>query len=120
MRGLLVVVAWGVYVAGTCGPPRHRPRPCRGDHRLDCEDWRYGPADEPVLPAEYDRDDYKRTSLRAPEFAASPQNLCGQKRRPSTTAWGLSRGIDDVRIAVLDSGIKCGDAGDMADLATTA
>ena len=40
-----------------------------------------------MLPAEYDRNDYKRTSLRdpRPELANSPQNQCGQKgvgRRP--------------------------------------
>ena len=89
----------------------------------DCVDWRYGPADEPAsLPAEYDRDDYKRTSLRdpRPELHDSPQNQCGQKGAAVDLAWGLSRGSDDVVIAVLDSGIRWRDAGAMADLATKA
>jgi hypothetical protein len=90
---------------------------------LDCTDWRYGPADEPAsLPAEYDRDDYKRTSLRDPRpaLANSPQNQCGQKGAAVDLAWGLSTGSPEVVIAVLDSGIKWRDAGDMADLATKA
>ena len=42
---------------------------------LDCADWRYGAADEPAsLPPEFDRNDYKRTSLRdpRPELHDSP------------------------------------------------
>lgn len=90
---------------------------------LDCDDWRYGPADEPapgVLPAEYDRNDYKRTSLRDPAFATSPQNQCGQKGAAVDLAWGVTKGRDDVLIAVLDSGIRWRSAGAMADLARKA
>lgn len=90
---------------------------------LDCDDWRYGPADEPAtLPAEYDRDDYKRTSWRDPRpfLADSPQNHCGQKGAALDLAWGRSTGSPDVVIAVLDSGIAWRDAGAMADLATKA
>ncbi len=120
-RSVVVVLAWGILMAPSVWVATAPAEAAPGDHRLDCEDWRYGPADEPAsLPAEYDRDDYKRTSLRAPDFATSPQNLCGQKGAALDLAWGLSRGIDDVRIAVLDSGIKWRDADDMADLATTA
>jgi hypothetical protein len=89
----------------------------------DCIDWRYGPADEPAtLPPEYDRDDYKRTSLRdpRPQLHDSPQNQCGQKGAAVDLAWGLSRGSDDVVIDVLDSGIKWRDAGPMNDLAAKA
>lgn len=90
---------------------------------LDCDDWRYGPDDEPAsLPAEYDRNDYRRTSLRDPDPALhdSPQNHCGQKGAAVDLAWGLSTGTPEVLIAVLDSGIKWRDAGAMAQLATKA
>jgi hypothetical protein len=93
------------------------------DPPLDCENWRYGPADEPAwLPPEFDRDEYKRTSLRdpRPELFESPQNQCGQKGAAVDLAWGLSRGSDDVVIAVLDSGIRWRNTGVMQDLATKA
>lgn len=90
---------------------------------LDCEQWRYGPDDEPVagvLPAEFDRENYKRTSLRDERFADSPQDQCGQKGAAVDLAWGITQGRDDVRIAVLDSGIEWRDAEAMADLAAKA
>ena len=93
------------------------------DTPLDCVNWRYGASDEPgVLPPEFDRDDYKRTSLRdpRPELHDSPQNHCGQKGAAVDLAWGLSRGRPDVVIAVLDSGIRWRNAGVMSDLATKA
>ncbi len=90
-------------------------------HALDCANWRYGPADEPAsLPAEFDRTNFKRTSLRDPALATSPHHLCGQKGAAVDLAWGVTRGRPDVRIAVLDSGIKWRDAGAMADLADRA
>ena len=56
-------------------------------HPLDCTNWRYGAADEPAsLPAEFDRTNYKRTSLRDPDLAdvAAPalraEGLCGRPR----------------------------------------
>ncbi len=86
---------------------------------LDCTNWRYGAADEPAsLPAEFDRNNYKRTSLRDPSLSSSPQNLCGQKGSAVDLAWGLSEGSSSVSIAVLDSGIEWRDAASMADLAT--
>ncbi|MGH8976854.1 MAG: S8 family serine peptidase, partial [Acidimicrobiia bacterium] len=92
---------------------------------LDCANWRYGAADEPapgVLPAEYDRDNYKRTSRRdpRPELLDSPQNQCGQKGAAVDLAWGVTKGRDDVLIAVLDSGIMWRRADRMADLAIAA
>lgn len=116
---LLVVVMLSVVVVATepddagGGPPAP----------FDCDNWRYGPADEPAtLPPEYDRDDYRRTSLRDPRpaLADSPQNHCGQKGAAVDLAWGRSRGRDDVVIAVLDSGIRWRDAGVMTDLASKA
>ena len=95
---------------------------CPGDP-LDCTNWRYGPADEPAsLPTEFDRNDYKRTSLRDPNPALvdSPQNLCGQKGSATDLAWGLTEGSSSVRIAILDSGIEWRDPASMADLATKA
>lgn len=106
--------------------PVREPRAEAGalvDPPLDCDDWRYGPADEPAtLPLEFNRDDYKRTSLRdpRPELSNSPQNQCGQKGAAVDLAWGLSRGSTEVVIAVLDSGIRWRDAGVMNDLATKA
>jgi hypothetical protein len=86
---------------------------------LDCANWRYGAADEPAsLPTEFDRNDYKRTSLRDPSLADSPQNQCGQKGSAVDLAWGITEGRPDIAIAVLDSGIEWRDAGAMADLAT--
>ncbi len=90
---------------------------------LDCANWRYGPADEPAsLPSEYDRNNYKRTSLRdsRPALRNSPQNLCGQKGAAVDLAWGLSTGSPTTLIAVLDSGIRWRDAAAMDDLATKA
>ena len=90
-------------------------------HPLDCTNWRYTAADEPSsLPTEFDRNNYKRTSLRDPAIAASPHQLCGQKGSAVDLAWGVTRGRPDVRIAVLDSGIKWRDAGAMRDLADRA
>lgn len=116
----------GVVLATVAGlVPARAQQP--GDERLtasavlDCANWRYGPADEPAsLPPEYDRDDYRRTSLRDPRpaLADSPQNHCGQKGAAVDLAWGLSRGRADVVVAVLDSGIRWRNAGAMTDLAT--
>ena len=72
---------------------------------LDCTNWRYGAADEPAsLPAEFDRNNYKRTSLRDPSLSSSPQNLCGQKGAAVDLAWGLSEGSP----SVLDRGARLG------------
>ncbi len=92
---------------------------------LDCTHWRYGPADEPppgTLPTEFDRNDYKRTSLRSTDaaLAGSPHNQCGQEGIAADLAWGVTQGRPDVRVAVLDSGIEWRDPGAMADLATKA
>ena len=92
---------------------------------LDCANWRYGAADEPapgVLPAEFDRTNYKRTSLRDPNpsIVNSPQNHCGQMGMAVDLAWGVQKGRPDVTIAVLDSGIKWRDAFAMHDLANKA
>ena len=127
---VVVVLAVTLTVAGPAWPPGAARAAAAGQVVVDpppeipdCADWRYGPADEPTsLPAEYDRDDYKRTSLRDPRpfLADSPQNHCGQKGAALDLAWGRSTGSPDVLIAVLDSGIAWRDAGAMADLATKA
>ncbi len=129
---LLGMVAVGLLTAvATAGAPDRAgaaPQPkaagewIPGDP-LDCTNWRYGPSDEPAsLPAEFDRNDYKRTSLRDPNpsLVDSPQNLCGQKGSATDLAWGLSEGSPSVRIAILDSGIEWRDTASMADLATKA
>ncbi len=93
------------------------PRP------LDCENWRYGPDDEPAagtLPVEFDRDNYKRTSRRDLRFALSPKDHCGQMGAAVDLAWGVTQGRDDVLIAVLDSGIEWRNPEAMADLAAQA
>ncbi len=88
---------------------------------LDCSNWRYTAADEPAsLPSEFDRSNYKRTSLRDPQLQNSPHNQCGQKGAAVDLAWGVTEGRPDVRIAVLDSGIKWRDANAMRDLADRA
>jgi hypothetical protein len=115
----LLVAACRVPPGGTASPSLPAPEP------LDCSQWRYGAADEPApgtLPVEYDRDDYKRTSLRdpRPELFNSPQNHCGQKGAAVDLAWGVTKGRDDVLIAVLDSGIMWRRSDRMADLATAA
>ena len=111
---LLIVVALGSQVISTV--PR---RAQAASNPIDCTNWRYTAADEPAsLPTEFDRNNYKRTSLRDPAFASSPQNLCGQKGSAVDLAWGLSEGSPNVTIAVLDSGILWRNASDMADLAT--
>lgn len=92
---------------------------------LDCDDWRYGTADEPApgtLPVEFDRNSYKRTSLRdaRPELHESPHRLCGQKGPALDLAFGVSKGRNDVLIAVLDSGIRWRSPGAMGELANKA
>jgi hypothetical protein len=90
---------------------------------LSCSSWRYGAADEPAsLPSEFDRNNYKRTSLRDPNpaLSGSLQNLCGQKGSAVDLAWGLTEGSPAVSIAVLDSGIRWRDHGSMVELATKA
>lgn len=85
---------------------------------LDCANWRYGPADEPgYLPAEYDRDDYRWTSLRDPALADSPHDLCGQMGVAADLAWGVTMGDPSVVIAILDSGIRWRNVDYMSDLA---
>lgn len=85
---------------------------------LDCSNWRYGPDDEPAaLPGEYDRDDYRWTSLRDPALVDSPHNLCGQKGIAVDLAWGLTQGNAEVTIAILDSGIRWRNVDYMSDLA---
>ncbi len=124
-RRLGAVLALGMLAVATFAGARQAPRAAAAGPGtpLDCTTWRYGPADEPAsLPTEYDRNDYKRTSLRDPNpaLANSPHQLCGQKGSALDLAWGLSQGDPSVVIAVLDSGIKWRDAGAMADLATKA
>ena len=109
----LVPIASSTSGAGATGAANAGP--------LDCTNWRYTAADEPAsLPTEFDRNSYKRTSLRDPALQASPHNLCGQKGAAVDLAWGITRGRPDVRIAVLDSGIKWRDANAMRDLADRA
>ncbi len=110
-----------LVVAAACVPigPGGKPQP------TDCVHWRYGPTDSPpsgVLPPELDLDSYKVTSARdpRPELFGSPHNQCGQKGPALDLAFGVTKGRDDVVIAVLDSGIKWRDAGSMRELATQA
>lgn len=117
----MLSVALMVVAATNVTRPVDRAEAAPPGTPLDCANWRYGPADEPAsLPAEYDRNNYKRTSLRDtnPALANSPHNLCGQKGAALDLAWGLSQGDPGVTIAVLDSGIRWRDPGSMADLAT--
>lgn len=112
-----------VVVVGLFGLTAVQARAEQAPAPLDCANWRYGAADEPApgtLPAEFDRNGYKRTSLRDPALATSPHHLCGQKGAAVDLAWGVTKGDPAARIAVLDSGIKWRDAGDMADLADKA
>ncbi|MEJ7582591.1 MAG: S8 family serine peptidase [Acidimicrobiales bacterium] len=116
--GLVMVVALLAAACVAIGPGGE-PQP------IYCPRWRYDAGDEPapgVLPAELDRDSYKVTSARdtRPELYLSPHNHCGQKGPALDLAFGVTKGRDDVTIAVLDSGIKWRDAGAMADLATKA
>ncbi len=86
----------------------------------DCETPRYADPDRSTLPGEFDDDDYELTSSRIPERLSSVHHLCGQRGPAVDLAWGLTKGRDDVVIAVLDSGIEWDQAGDMADLADAA
>lgn len=130
LAALAVLVAALPACAMPGGPGGSNPRvprvePAPPATPLDCTDWRYGPADQPapgVIPAEQDLDDYKRTSRRdtRPELFNSPQNLCGQKGSAVDLAWGVTKGRDDVLIAVLDSGIRWRRPDAIDDLATKA
>ena len=118
-RGGWFVVAV-VLASGLVACDRYRPP-------VDCENWRYGPKDEPapgVIPAEYPRTEsgWKLGSLRDddPAIRNSIQNQCGQIGAAVDLAWGVTKGRDDVLIAVLDSGIRWRDAGSMAAPARSA
>ena len=76
-----------------------------GPPRLDCVNWRYGPADPAALPQDFDEDNYRHVSSRAPRLAGSQQHLCGQRGGALDLAWGVTQGRPDVVTAVLDSGI---------------
>ncbi len=118
--GMAVMVGVPAVPAVAAGPASPAVVPV-APVALDCTNWRYGAADEPAsLPPEFDRSNYKDTSLRDPRPAlhGSPQNQCGQKGSAVDLAWGLSRGTPAVVIAVLDSGIRWRDPAAMADLAT--
>ncbi len=126
-RVSLALVLVAATVGGVAVVPEALPAggtaPSPAAAAIDCAHWRYGPADEPgpgVLPTEFDRTNYKRTSLRDPNPAliSSPHNLCGQQGVAADLAWGVQTGRPDVVIAVLDSGIKWRDPSSMADLAT--
>jgi hypothetical protein len=113
-------VVLGLLAGMLVGCARYRPP-------ADCTNWRYGPADEPApgaVPSEYPRTEagWKLGSLRDddPALRSSLHNQCGQIGAAVDLAWGVTKGRDDVVIAVLDSGIKWRSAGDMADLATKA
>src|SRR5689334_2205015 len=110
-----------VIVFAACVPPTP-PGGGPTTKPLDCTHWRYGPSDEPApgtLPTELDRNSYKTASARDSNSTLfnSPHNQCGQKGPALDLALGVTQGRDDVRIAVLDSGIEWRDAGAMADLA---
>ena len=84
----LVVALIGV---GTLAGTGATAAPATAGHPLDCTNWRYGAADEPAsLPTEFDRTNSKRTSLRDPELASSPHNLCGQEGSAVDLAWGIT------------------------------
>ena len=104
LRWIGVVLVLGAMVSA-CLPvgPGGEPQP------VDCAHWRYDASDEPAagaLPAELDRDSYKTASRRdpRPELANSPHNQCGQKGPALDLALGVTKGRDDVVIAVLDFG----------------
>ncbi len=117
-RGTVLCATLGLGIASIVGfqtPSVRAAEPTT----LNCGTWRYGPSDEPSsLPPEFDRNDYKRTSLRDPALQDSPQNLCGQMGSAVDLAWGISQGNPNVVIAVLDSGIRWRSTDTMADLAT--
>ncbi len=124
MTVLALAVAGLVPIAAGAAAPEpvaETVSPAPAATPLDCAQWRYGAADEPAsLPTEFDRNNFKRTSLRDPTVASSPHQQCGQKGAAVDLAWGVTRGRPDVRIAVLDSGIEWRDAGEMRDLANRA
>ena len=123
-RSVVVVLAWGILMAPSVWVATAPAEAAPGDHRLDCEDWRYGPADEPAVAAGRVRPRRLQAHVAArpaPELrrlAAEPLRPEGRGRRPRVGA--VARHRTTCVIAVLDSGIKWRDAGDMADLATKA
>ncbi len=123
--GFVLAATTVVGVSTNAGADRAQAKTDRAATALDCARWRYSAADEPavgVIPSEFDRSNYKRTSWRDTNAALfnSPQNHCGQMGMAVDLAWGVQQGRADVTIAILDSGIKWRDANAMADLATKA
>lgn len=82
---------------------------------MDCASGRYPTPED--LPAELDPDNYRPSSARDPELAASLQHHCGQRGDATDLAWGVHRGDPSVVIAVLDSGIRWRDRDAMDQLA---
>lgn len=85
----------------------------------DCANWRYDLPNPDEMPADYEGEDYRYTSVRSAQNRNSIHHICGQRGPAIDLAWGLQQGRSDVLIAVLDSGIEWR-GGDMADLASQA
>lgn len=88
----------------------------------DCSVNRYETPDPASLPSDYDSDNYKLTSRRDSRWGRSVHRLCGSQGPGVDLAWGITRGRDDVLIAVLDSGVKwsMGSRDELRDLADQA
>ncbi len=136
-RSVLVGLTCAVAIVGACTPPDRPTGPggtapgapasravvSRDIDRPpppDCSRARYEDPDRSALPEEFDDHDYELTSGRIPERAGSVHHLCGQRGPGVDLAWGITKGRDDVLIAVLDSGIEWQDPEEMAQLADAA
>lgn len=128
MRSLVLLATVAFVAACTPQPSIHvpltdpEPEPGRElqPAALDCARWRYDGVAKGELPEEWNDDDYRFTSDRNPQLARSPQHQCGQMGSAVDLAWGLEKGMPEVIVAVLDSGIRWRDAEVMVDLANQA
>ena len=121
MRSMLLAVAVALVVAVTCAPrtPSRRFHTGRGG-----PEYRAGPGE---VPSDLSGDDNEWKYAATPEanspYTANARELFGvrgarvvDRSAAAETAWQTTTGRADVKIAVLDSGIKWNDAGAMLDL----
>jgi hypothetical protein len=73
--------------------------------------------DPPTIPSDLSATNFRYSSLVDPAVPATAQELFGVRGPSIDKAWQITTGRPDVVIAVLDSGIKWNDVGDMNDLA---
>ena len=111
----------GSWWLRTCGPPRHRPRPCRA---IIGSIARTGATDRPtsLRPCRPSTTGTTTSARRSvpPSSRRPPRTCAGRRARPSTWPGACRAASTTCASRCSTRGSSGSDAGDMADLATTA